>query len=88
MVLDMQWNESTVTDPEIATKTLCDEEEQFLFCFGNLSSHAIERFLISHSCNKFCFLTGISTEEKGHWLTQLLKDNVRKAFDNLLLNSF
>ena len=29
MVLDIQGNESTLTDPEIATKTLSDEEEQF-----------------------------------------------------------
>ena len=29
--LDIQGNESTLTDPEIATKTLCDEEEQIFF---------------------------------------------------------
>ena len=29
MVLDIQGNRSTLTGPEIATKTLSDEEEQF-----------------------------------------------------------
>ena len=34
MVLDIQGNVSTLTGPEIATKTLSDEEEQFFFVLG------------------------------------------------------
>ena len=48
-VLDIQGNELTPADLEIATKMMSDEEELFFFCSGNLSLQAVERFLIGIS---------------------------------------
>ena len=38
---------------EIATTTL-QENDEYLFCAGNLSILAINNFSEEHKCNKFC----------------------------------
>ena len=40
-------------DPEIATTTL-KEDDEYLFCAGNLASFAIENLTRNHKCNGFC----------------------------------
>lgn len=60
MVLDIQGTKYSLYDPEIASaKLLDDTTKAVLFCYGNLSTIAIERFLLDHKCNKYCTLLGI-----------------------------
>ena len=60
MLLDIQGSGSTLYDPEIATATiLSKEDEELLFCCGNLSAIAIKTFVNSHKCNKFCEMIGL-----------------------------
>ena len=48
-------------DPEIASaKLLSDRTEEYLFCNGNLSSMAIEKFIEKHTYNRFCGAIGLS----------------------------
>ena len=57
MVVDILGVDYTLCDPEIATCELLENADQsILFCCGNLSSQAIERFKEEHICNKFCDL--------------------------------
>ena len=56
MVLDVQGAGYSLCDPEIASSQLVDDEENILFCNGNLSSQAIDTFDAQHVCNKFCKL--------------------------------
>ena len=53
MVLDIQGSGANLYDPEIASFELQNEGE-VLFCAGNLSKLAIEGFIASHNCNKYC----------------------------------
>jgi hypothetical protein len=54
MLLDIQGSEYTLYDPEIATSEIFDDEDEVLFCCGNLSTVSIDRFLAQHKCSKFC----------------------------------
>ena len=54
VVLDIQGFGYTLCDPEIATTTHKDDEDNFYFCTGNLSTQANDTFLSGHSCNKYC----------------------------------
>ena len=50
-------------DPEIASADLRDANDQtILFCSGNLSYTAIERFKKVHVCNKYCTLLKLDKE--------------------------
>ena len=53
MVVDIQGCNYQLMDPEIATTTL-KEDDEYLFCAGNLASFAIENFTRNHKCNGFC----------------------------------
>ncbi len=53
MVVDIQGCGYKLLDPEIATRTL-KENDEYLFCAGNLSTRAINTFTEEHNCNKFC----------------------------------
>ena len=60
MVLDIQGTGYNLYDPEVASTKLQDEETQsLLFCCGNLSTSAIDFFLSSHKCGKYCALLEI-----------------------------
>ena len=55
MVLDIQGTGYNLYDPEVASTKLQDEEtKSLLFCCGNLSTNAIDVFLSSHKCGKYC----------------------------------
>ena len=54
MLLDIQGSEYSLYDPEIATQEHCDEDDEYYFYCGNLSSLSIDNFLKQHKCNKFC----------------------------------
>ena len=56
MVLDIQGANYSLCDPEIASSQLVDDNDNILFCNGNLSSQAIDTFVSQHVCNKFCKL--------------------------------
>ena len=58
MVLDIQGISHKVYDPDIASSELVDNEE-FLFCTGNLSQTAIDGFITSHDCNIYCKSLGL-----------------------------
>ncbi|KAK3741693.1 hypothetical protein QZH41_005534 [Actinostola sp. cb2023] len=55
MVLDIQGIKYHLCDPEIASSELTenDKSDDILFCSGNLSHVAIDRFLLEHKCNKY-----------------------------------
>ena len=54
MLLDIQGSDYNLYDPEIATKEQFDEENEWYFCSGNLSSFAIDNFILQHKCNRYC----------------------------------
>lgn len=55
MVLDIQGAGYNVCDPEVSSANLkADDEDQILFCSGNLSTSVIDTFISSHICNQFC----------------------------------
>ena len=54
MISDVQGSGYHLYDPEIATDRTHDENDEFLFCAGNLSFAAINAFKRNHSCNEFC----------------------------------
>ena len=56
IVLDVQGSGHTLYDPEIASEQLVDDDGNYQFCSGNLSTVAIERFFRNHKCNKYCVL--------------------------------
>ena len=58
MLVDLQGSSYTLFDPEIASKQLLDEHNQFLYCTGNLSELAINNFTVAHTCNFHCQLLG------------------------------
>ncbi|CAB3977778.1 transient receptor potential cation channel subfamily M member 6-like [Paramuricea clavata] len=61
MVLDLQGSSHMLFDPEVASKKLVGEENEFMFCAGNLSADAIKTFVQNHKCNKFCQLLGLNS---------------------------
>ena len=57
IVLDIQGVDHSLFDPEVASSTLIDSSDKtILFCCGNLSTDAIDRFKEEHVCNKFCHM--------------------------------
>ena len=59
-VLDIQGSGYTLYDPEIASEDLIDDDGNYQFCTGNLSTVDIERFFRNHKCNKYCALLKLS----------------------------
>ena len=53
MLLDIQGSEYSLYDPETANQEHCDDEDEYYFCCGNLSSLSINNFLKQHKYNKF-----------------------------------
>jgi hypothetical protein len=64
MLIDIQGSGYALCDPEIATESLKDDDDndnsEILFCCGNLSTMAIQGFLNEHSCNKYCKMLALS----------------------------
>jgi hypothetical protein len=60
MILDVQGSGYKLFDPEIASTDLFDEDDRVLYCAGNLSKEAIERFTSMHKCNDFCKAIGLT----------------------------
>ena len=60
MVLNLQGSSHMLFDPEVASEKLVGEENEFMFCAGNLSAEAIKTFVHNHKCNKFCQLVGLN----------------------------
>lgn len=58
MVVDIQGSGCNLYDPEIASTQLLDNGK-VMFCAGNLSNTAIEKFTMDHQCNKYCKLVGL-----------------------------
>lgn len=58
MVLDIQGTGHKLYDPEIASSELLENDE-FLFCTGNLSQTAIDTFIGSHRCSIYCKSLGL-----------------------------
>jgi len=60
LLVDIQGSDFDLYDPEFATAggALDNEEDQrqLMFCMGNLSTQAVNKFLSSHLCNQFCRL--------------------------------
>ena len=57
IVLDIQGVDHSLFDTEVASSTLIDSSDKtILFCCGNLSTDAIDRFKEEHVCNKFCHM--------------------------------
>lgn len=59
VVLDIQGSGYTLYDPEIASEQLVDDDGNYQFCTGNLSTVAIECFFKNHKCNKYCVLLNL-----------------------------
>ena len=59
MVVDIQGSGGNLYDPEVATSDVSDDD-QLLFCAGNLVGIAINNFIGHHECNKFCKLAKLS----------------------------
>jgi hypothetical protein len=64
MLIDIQGSGYALCDPEIATESLKDDDDndnsEILFCCGNLSTMAIQGFLNEHFCNKYCKMLALS----------------------------
>lgn len=64
MLIDIQGSGYALCDPEIATESLKDDDDnensEILFCCGNLSTMAIQGFLNEHACNKYCKMLALS----------------------------
>ena len=60
MVVDIQGCGVRLFDPEVASSQVESDNEGKLFCAGNLSSHAIDKFVELHKCNSFCQLLDLS----------------------------
>ena len=57
MVVDIQGKGYCLCDPEIASADVRDANHNtILFCSGNLSYSAIEKFKEVHVCNQYCTL--------------------------------
>ena len=53
LLTDIQGCKYMLCDPEIASADIYNGDE-FMFCVGNLSRHAIKNFGLTHVCNPFC----------------------------------
>ena len=59
MIVDIQGSGFNLFDPEIASSNLF-HDGKVLFCAGNLSMEAIEKFTDQHQCNTYCKLLGLN----------------------------
>ena len=59
MLLDIQGAGHTLCDPEIASAELLSDDDEYLYCGGNLSVTAITNFCKSHKCNIYCSTVGL-----------------------------
>ena len=50
-------------DPEIAIEDKVDIDDEFFFCFGNLTPNAIQAFLGAHGCNAYCEAVNLPEKE-------------------------
>jgi hypothetical protein len=64
IVLDIQGAVYNLYDPEIASLHLLGDEDNYMFCTGNLSETAITSFSSIHECNKFCRLLCLKLRPK------------------------
>ena len=62
-VLDIQGIGNILCDPEIATEDIVDIDDEFIFCFGNLATNAIQAFAGVHECNAYCEAVNIPDKE-------------------------
>ena len=58
MVVDIQGTDHMLYDPEIASAEQFDNNE-LLFCTGNLSHEAIDLFVSNHLCKNYCKSLGL-----------------------------
>lgn len=58
LLVDIQGSGYDLFDPEIASAELYDDNEM-LFCAGNLSGLAIINFTAAHQCNLYCEILGL-----------------------------
>ena len=58
LLVDIQGSGYDLFDPEIASAELYDDNEM-LFCAGNLSDIAIINFNAAHQCNLYCEILGL-----------------------------
>ena len=57
MIVDVQGWGYNLYHPEIASREIMsDQSEQLMFAMGNLTTRAIDTFVVAHSCNKDCKL--------------------------------
>ena len=61
MLLDIQGSGYELFDPEIASHELFDGSAEVLYCAGNLSQMAIDKFVSGHKCNIFCDIIGLKS---------------------------
>ena len=54
MLLDIQGSNWDLYDPEIATDGSSFDDDELLFCMGNLSTEALRKFFKEHACNDIC----------------------------------
>lgn len=60
LLLDLQGAGHRLCDPEIATSSkIQNEQNEQLFCAGNLQDHAFENFAAHHVCNTYCRLLSL-----------------------------
>ena len=60
MLVDIQGSDYSLTDPEVATLDGSFDDDQLLFCAGNLSDVAYSNFF--HVCNVFCRLLNLEPQ--------------------------
>ncbi|XP_077869811.1 transient receptor potential cation channel subfamily M member 6-like [Saccoglossus kowalevskii] len=56
MVVDIQGSGYNLCDPEIASRNLLNDDNEFMFTTGNLTETAITNFVENHICNNYCQL--------------------------------
>ena len=54
MLVDIQGAGMKLCDPEIASSELLSEDQQYLYCAGNMSLQPIGNFVKNLSCNRYC----------------------------------
>ena len=65
MIVDVQGCGYDLYDPEIASREIMsDQSEQLMFAVGNLTTRAIDTFVVAHSCNKYCKLLALPCFER------------------------
>ena len=66
MLTDIQGSDHCLTDPEIATIDGSFDQEELLFCVGNLGDEATNNFFESHTCNTFCEQLALESDNKNN----------------------